>query len=109
MIDLAKKWWKYLTAKLTGNFNEKADPKVQLEQAITEAQNQHKRLKEQATNVIANQKQAEIRLNNKMGELEKLNVNARQALVMAVRCREAAATRRRPRSTRRPPRRSPTS
>lgn len=83
MIDLAKKWWSYLTAKLTGSFNEKADPKVQLEQAITEAQNQHKRLKDQATNVIANQKQAEIRLNNKMGELEKLNLNARQALVMA--------------------------
>ena len=83
MIDVAKKWWKYLTAKLTRNFNEKADPKVQLEQAITEAQNQHKRLKDQATNVIANQKQAEIRLNNKMGELEKLNLNARQALVMA--------------------------
>src|SRR6187401_1367074 len=40
MIDLAKKWWKYLTAKLSGNFNEKA-------------------------------------------ELEKLNLNARQALVMA--------------------------
>ena len=84
MIDLAKKWWKYLTrASSTGNFNDKADPKVQLEQAIAEAQNQHKRLKDQATNVIANQKQAEIRLNTKMGELEKLNLNARQALVMA--------------------------
>src|SRR6187402_2859197 len=83
MIDLAKKWWKYLTAKLTGNFNEKADPKVQLEQAITEAQNQHKRLKDQAASVIANQKQAEIRLNTKMGELEKLNRNTRQALLMA--------------------------
>ena len=58
-----KKWWKYLTAKLTGSFNERADPKVQLEQAIAEAQNQHRRLKEQAANVIANQKQSEIRLN----------------------------------------------
>jgi phage shock protein A len=83
MFKLAKKWWKYLTAKLTGSFNEKADPKVQLEQAIMEAQSQHKRLKEQATNVIAGQKQAELRLNAKMGELEKLNANARQALIMA--------------------------
>jgi phage shock protein A len=83
MIKLAKKWWKYLTAKLTGKFNENADPKVQLEQAIMEAQQQHKRLKEQATNVIAGQKQAEIRLNGKLGELEKLNANARQALIMA--------------------------
>ena len=83
MFKLARKWWKYLTAKLTGSFNERADPKVQLEQAIMEAQSQHKRLKEQATNVIAGQKQAEIRLNGKMAELEKLNANARQALIMA--------------------------
>ena len=56
---------------------------MQLEQAIAEAQGQHRRLKEQATNVIASQKQAEIRLNGKMAELEKLNANARQALIMA--------------------------
>ena len=83
MIKLAKKWYKYLTAKLTGSFNERADPKIQLEQAIMESQTQHKRLKEQAVNVIAGQKQAEIRLNAKMTELEKLNGNARQALIMA--------------------------
>jgi phage shock protein A len=83
MLKLAKKWWKYLTAKLTGSFNERADPKVQLEQAIAEAQTQHRRLKEQAINVIASQKQSELRLNAKMGELEKLNANARQALIMA--------------------------
>ena len=83
MFKLAKKWWKYLTAKLTGSFNERADPKVQLEQAIAEAQSQHRRLKEQAANVIANQKQSELRLNAKMTELEKLNANARQALIMA--------------------------
>jgi phage shock protein A len=83
MFKLARKWWKYLTAKLTGNFNERADPKVQLEQAITEAQEQHRRLKDQAANVIANQKTSEIRLNQKLEELSKLNGNARQALVMA--------------------------
>lgn len=83
MFKLARRWWKYVTAKLTGRFNENADPKVQLEQAITEARGQHKRLKDQATNVIAGQKQAEIRLNGKMAELEKLNANARQALIMA--------------------------
>jgi phage shock protein A len=83
MFKLFRKWWKYLTARLTGSFNERADPKVQLEQAITEARTQHVRLKEQAASVIANQKQGEIRLENKMAELEKLNGNARQALIMA--------------------------
>src|SRR5919199_3003355 len=53
MIKLFQKWWRYLTASLTGKFNERADPKVQLEQAIMEAQDQHRRLVEQAANVIA--------------------------------------------------------
>ncbi|CAB4567713.1 MAG: PspA/IM30 family protein [Actinomycetes bacterium] len=83
MFKALKKWWKYLGAKLNRNFDKNADPAVQLEQAITEAQQQHRRLKEQAANVIASQKQAEIRLNAKMTELEKLNANARQALLMA--------------------------
>lgn len=83
MFKAIRKWWKYLTAKLSGKLDEVADPKVQLEQALTEAQEQHRRLKEQAANVIATQKQAELRLNAKMNELEKLNTNARQALIMA--------------------------
>jgi phage shock protein A len=78
-----KKWWKYMGAKLSSVFNEKADPKVQLEQALTEAQEQHRRLKEQAANVIANQKQTEMRLNAALDELEKYNRNAQQAVIMA--------------------------
>ncbi len=78
-----KKWWKYMGAKVSSVFNEKADPKVQLEQAITEAREQHRRLKEQAANVIANQKQSEMRLNGALEELEKLNRNASQAVLMA--------------------------
>lgn len=78
-----KKWWKYMGAKVSSTFNEKADPKIQLEQAITEAQEQHRRLKEQAANVIANQKQTDMRLSKTLDELEKLNRNARQAVIMA--------------------------
>ena len=83
MIKLARRWWKYLTAKLNKGFNEKADPSVQLEQAIREAHVQHKELKEQAANVIAQQKQSELQLNRKLDEYEKLNSNARQAVLMA--------------------------
>ncbi len=70
-------------AKLSSTFDENADPKVQLEQAITEAHEQHRRLKEQAANVIANQKQTEMRLAKVLDELEKLNRNAQQAVIMA--------------------------
>ena len=83
MFKAIRRFWKYLTAKMTSSFNEHADPKVQLEQAIIEAQEQHRRLVEQAANVIANQRQTEMRLNRALEELEKVNGNARQAVVMA--------------------------
>jgi len=83
MFKVLRRWWKYLTAKMGSSFNERADPKVQLEQAIMEAQEQHRRLVEQAANVIANQKQTELRLNRAMEELEKVNGSARQAVMMA--------------------------
>ena len=78
-----KRFWKYLTAKLNMSFDERADPKVQLEQAIAESRQQHKMLVDQATSVIANQKQTEMRLDARMSELEKLSANARQAVLMA--------------------------
>ena len=83
MLKLIRRTWKYFTAALTGKFEENADPKVQLEQAIIESQDQHRRLKEQAANVIANQKQTELRLTRKIEELEKVSSNTNQAVLMA--------------------------
>jgi phage shock protein A len=83
MLKVLRRWWKYLTAKAGSSLDERADPKVQLEQAIREAEDQHRRLREQAANVIANQKQTEMRLNRAMEELEKVSGNARQAVIMA--------------------------
>jgi len=83
MIKLFRKMSKYMTAMFTGKFDELADPKIQLEQAIIEAQDQHRRLTEQAANVIASQKQTEMNLNRSMAELETTSGRARQALLMA--------------------------
>src|SRR5437667_200035 len=69
MFKLLRRIGRYITAAMTGKFNEVADPKIQLEQAIMEAQDQHRRLTEQAANVIANQKQTEMRLNRAMEQL----------------------------------------
>jgi phage shock protein A len=78
-----KRFWKYLTTKLNMSFEEKADPKVQLEQAIAESQQQHKMLVEQASVVVSDQKRTEMRLDASMSELETLSANARQAVLMA--------------------------
>src|SRR3954469_672301 len=83
MLRLFRRVWGYLTAAGNQKFDERADPKVQLEQAIIESQEQHRRLREQAANVIANQKQTELRLNRSLEQLEKANNSAAQALMMA--------------------------
>jgi phage shock protein A len=92
MFKALKRWWKYLGAKVSGSLDERADPKVQLEQAIREAQDQHRRLREQAANVIANQKQLEMQLSRSIGELEKANGNTRQALMMQSQALKAGDT-----------------
>ena len=82
MFKFFKRVWAYFGASANSKFEERADPKVQLEQAIGEAQDQHRRLTEQAANVIANQKQTEMRLNRAMTELERLSGSTKQALLM---------------------------
>src|SRR5262245_48023823 len=77
------KAWKYLMAAFSSKIDEHADPKVQIQQAIEEAQRQHQALSQQAAAVIGNQRQLEVKLNRQLGEIEKLQSSARQALVLA--------------------------
>ena len=83
MWRFVKRWWKYLAMKLHVRHEEHADPKVQLEQAIQEAKERHQQLTEQAANVIANQKQAQVRLERAVDAYEKADGSARQALLLA--------------------------
>src|SRR3954464_13859407 len=82
------KAWKYLMALFSSKVDEYADPKVQIQQAIEEAQRQHQALSQQAAAVIGNQRQMEMKLNRQLGEVEKLQASARQALLLADEARE---------------------
>ena len=82
------KAWKYLMAAFSSKIDEHADPKVQIQQAIEEAQRNHQALSQQAAAVIGNQRQLEMKLNRQLGEVEKLQASARQALVLADEARE---------------------
>src|SRR3954468_14535317 len=77
------KAWKYLMALFSSKVDEYADPKVQIQQAIEDAQRQHQALSQQAAAVIGNQRQLEMKLNRQLGDIEKLQASARQALLMA--------------------------
>jgi len=81
------KAWKYLMAAFGAQIDEHADPKVQIQQAIEEAQRQHQALTQQAAAVIGNQRQLEMKLSRQMSEVEKLQASARQALVLADKAR----------------------
>jgi phage shock protein A len=77
------KAWKYFLAAFGAKIDEKADPKVQIQQAIEEAQRQHQALTQQAAAVIGNQRQLEMKLARQLEDVEKLQASARQALVLA--------------------------
>ncbi|MFN2539664.1 MAG: PspA/IM30 family protein [Mycobacteriales bacterium] len=86
------KLWKYVMAAFGAKNDEKADPKVQIQQAIAEAQQQHQALTQQAAAVIGNQRQLEMKLARQMDEVEKLQGSARQALVLADQSKAAGDT-----------------
>lgn len=81
------KAWKYFMALFDSKIEEHADPKVQIQQAIEDAQRQHQELSQQAAAVIGNQRQLEMQLNRRLAEIEKLQGNTRQALQLADKAR----------------------
>lgn len=83
MANPFSKAWKYLMALFDNKIEENADPKVQIQQAMEEAQKQHRELSRQAAAVIGNQRQLEMQLNRRLEEIEKLQSNTKQALQLA--------------------------
>lgn len=75
--------WKYMSAWFGAKVDEKADPKIQIQQAIQEGQRQHQALTQQAAAVIGNQRQLEMQLDRQLGQIETLQAQAKQALVLA--------------------------
>ncbi|WP_131747887.1 PspA/IM30 family protein [Frankia sp. Cppng1_Ct_nod] len=83
MANVVRKLYRYLSASANRKLDEKADPRVQIDQAITEAQQQHRALVQQAAAVVGNQRQLEMRMARQIDEVENLADSARQALVLA--------------------------
>lgn len=86
------KAWKYTMAWFGAKVDEKADPKIQIQQAIEDAQRQHQALSQQAAQVIGNQRQLEMKLSRQMSDVERLQASARQALVLADKSRTQGDT-----------------
>ncbi|GAA2866745.1 PspA/IM30 family protein [Streptosporangium fragile] len=89
MFKVIRRAWRYLVFALSGRLDELSDPRVQIEQAIQEAKEQHRRLSQQAAAVIGNERELELKLARSLEETEKLQANARQAILLAERARAA--------------------
>jgi len=84
-----RRMWKYFGASANSKLDAKADPRIQIEQAVEEAQKRHQQLTQQAASVIGNQRQIEMKLARQQDETAKLQASARQALVLADSARAA--------------------
>jgi len=87
-----RRLWKYFGASANQKFDAKADPRVQIEQAVEESQRRHQQLTQQAASVIGNQRQIEMKLARQGDEVAKLQASARQALVLADQARAGGDT-----------------
>lgn len=88
MANPFTKAWHYLMALFDSKIDENADPKIQIQQAISDAQRQHQQLSQQAAAVIGNQRQLEMKLNRQLADIEKLQGSTRQALQMSEQARQ---------------------
>ena len=83
MFGLISRTWHYSVAFLSQLFDERADPRVQIEQAIEEAKRQHGLLADQAAAVIGNQRELQLKIARGNAEVARLDASAAQALRLA--------------------------
>ncbi len=94
MPNFFKRLGRYLNASANAKFDERADPRVQIEQAIQDAQRQHQALTQQAAAVLGNRRQLEMRLARQLSEIEQLQTSAGQSLMLSEQAAAAGDTRR---------------
>jgi phage shock protein A len=80
---------RYLAATFQARRTRRGDPRVRLQQAISAAQEQHRRLREHAAGVIANEKHVELRVRRARGELRELEASVRDTLRRAAHAERA--------------------
>jgi len=82
-VALLGKATKYLGAVANHKLDQGADPRIQIEQAVTEAQRRHSELAEHAAQVIGAHHQIQLQLARAQSDAQRLQSDARQALVLA--------------------------
>jgi phage shock protein A len=83
MPNFFRRLGRYLNASANAKFDERADPRIQIEQAIQDAQRQHQALTQQAAAVLGNRRQLEMRLARQLSEIDQLQTSVGQSLQLS--------------------------
>ena len=83
MANFFTRLFAYFGASANAEFNKRADPRIQLDQALDEARERHQLLTTQAATVIGNQHHLEARIRRREQERDTLMASTRQAILMA--------------------------
>ena len=83
MANPFSKGWKYLMQSFDSKIDQNADPKVQIQQAVAAAKEQHKAISEHAANIIGNRNQLQMKMERLIKSQEDLQTKARTALQAA--------------------------
>ena len=83
MANPFSKGWKYLMQSFDTKIDQNADPKVQIQQAVAAAKEQHKAISAHAANIIGNRNQLQMKMERLIKSQEDLQNKARTALQAA--------------------------
>lgn len=83
MANPFSKGWKYVMASFDQKIDENADPKVQIQQAVEGAKEQHRQISEHAAEIIGRKSQLEMQLNRLVKTQKDYQDQTRRALEMA--------------------------
>ncbi|WP_018504618.1 PspA/IM30 family protein [Parafrankia discariae] len=89
MANVVRKYLRYLSKRAEIELENRADPRVQIDQAIEAARQQHEKLVSQAALVVGNQREIEMKMGRQVEDVTNLTESARSALMLADNARDA--------------------
>ena len=92
MANPFSKGWKYLMQSFDSKIDENADPRVQIQQAVAAAKQNHQELTQQAAAIIGNRNQLEMKIDRLVKSRDDLQTKARTALQAADKAAAAGDT-----------------
>ncbi len=83
MANPFSKGWKYMMSSFDQKIDENADPKVQIQQAVQAAKEQHQQISDHAAEIIGHKSQLEMQMNRLMKSQQDYQSQTQRALELA--------------------------